>query len=101
MIEASPTNAFLVIGASLCPLLLMVLLIGFLWAVGTAVRQSIARLQRLHSIPCDQCVYFTGCHHLKCTVHPCKALTEDAVDCLDFEPALYSKSCCSSRCKPQ
>jgi hypothetical protein len=100
MIEASLINAFLVAGASLCPLSLIILLFGFFWAVSIAIRESTARLKRLHSIPCDRCLYFTGCHYLKCTVHPCKAFTEDAVDCLDFEPALYSKSCCSSRCKP-
>jgi hypothetical protein len=100
MIEASLTNAFLVMGASLCPLSLIVGLLGFLWAIGMAIRESVAQLKRLHSIPCDQCVYFTGCHYLKCAVHPSRALTEDAADCLDFEPALYSKTCCSSRCKP-
>lgn len=100
MLEPSLTNLFLVVGTSLCPLSLIALLIGFLWAVSVAIRESTTRLKRLHSIPCDRCLYFTGCHYLKCTVHPCKALTEDAVDCLDFEPALSSQSCCSSRCKP-
>jgi hypothetical protein len=100
MQESALSNIFLIAGASLCPLSLLALLIGFSWAVGVAIRESVVRLRRLHSIPCDRCVYFTGCHYLKCTVHPAKALSEDAIECLDFEPALHGKSCCSSRCKP-
>ncbi|NEO99174.1 MAG: hypothetical protein F6K58_10920 [Symploca sp. SIO2E9] len=83
----------------LCPLSLLALLVGFLYAVIVAWQESVVRLKRLHSIPCNRCVYFTGCHYLKCTVNPYKALTEDAVDCLDFEPTLHSKTCCSNHCK--
>ncbi len=42
--------------------------------------------KRLHQIPCAKCQYFTGNHHLKCTVQPCFALTEEAINCLDFCP---------------
>ena len=100
MIGTILNNLFLIAGASLCPLSLLVLLGGFLWAAGSALQEGLMQLKRLHSIPCDRCLYFTGCHYLKCTVHPCKALTEKAVDCIDFEPAAYSKSCCPGRCKP-
>ncbi|NEO30004.1 MAG: hypothetical protein F6K36_06045 [Symploca sp. SIO3C6] len=99
MIEAVLNDTLLIAGTLLCPLSLLALLVGFLYAVGVAWRESCVRLKQLHSIPCDRCVYFTGCHYLKCTVHPCKALTEDAVDCLDFEPTLYSKPCFSNHCK--
>jgi hypothetical protein len=99
MIAISVKNIVLVAGMSLCPLSLGALLIGFLWAVSVAIRESVTQLGRLHSIPCNRCLYFTGCHHLKCTVHPYKALTEDAIDCLDFEPVQHSRSCCSNRCK--
>jgi hypothetical protein len=99
MQESALSNILLIAGASLYPLSLLTLLVGFLWAVGVAIRESVARLKRLHSIPCDCCVYFTGCHHLKCTVHPSKALTEDAIDCLDFEPSVHGKSGCSSQYK--
>lgn len=43
-------------------------------------------LIRLHQIPCDRCTFFTGEFNLKCTVHPCKAFNERAIDCLDYEP---------------
>lgn len=37
-------------------------------------------------MPCSRCAFFTGSYHLKCTVHPCKALSEEAIGCLDYEP---------------
>ncbi|WP_199464382.1 hypothetical protein [Acaryochloris thomasi] len=45
--------------------------------------QGITHLKRLHSIPCHRCAYFTGHYQLKCTVHPCEALTEQAINCPD------------------
>jgi TRAP-type C4-dicarboxylate transport system permease small subunit len=43
------------------------------------------RLQRLHQIPCSNCLFFTGEYNLKCPVHPCKALSEEAIDCVDYQ----------------
>lgn len=97
--EAVLTDTFLIVRAMLCPLSLLALLVAFLYAVIVAWQESVVHLKRLHSIPCNRCVYFIGCHYLKCTVNPSKALTEDAVDCLDFEPTLHSKPCCSNHCK--
>ena len=48
-----------------------------------------SQLKRLHQIPCHRCVFFTGEHNLKCTVHPYKAFKEEAIDCSDFN---YIKS---------
>jgi hypothetical protein len=92
MVATALITSCLTIGAMLCPIALIALLIGFLWAVSIALRESTARLKRLHSIPCDRCVYFTGNRYLQCTVHPYKAFTEDAVDCYDFESIRCSKS---------
>ena len=61
------------------------LIAGFAWSLQLALREGIVNLKRLHSIPCSNCVYFTGDYHLKCTVHPKAALTEDALKCSDFE----------------
>jgi hypothetical protein len=47
-----------------------------------------SNLVRLHQIPCDRCAFFTGEFNLKCTVHPCKAFNERAIDCLDYEPVI-------------
>jgi hypothetical protein len=63
-----------------------------LWS---AVRDTAAQAQQMHQIPCSTCRFFTSSHHLKCTVHPSRALTEAAIDCPDYEPATsdYSHLC--------
>lgn len=61
----------------------IVLLIS--WSLWTAVRDTIAQSRQMHQIPCANCEFFTSDYHLKCTVHPSKALTEDAIDCADYE----------------
>jgi hypothetical protein len=43
----------------------------------------------LHQIPCPDCMYFTGDYRLKCPVHPIEALSEEALNCKDFEPKTY------------
>jgi hypothetical protein len=48
-------------------------------------------LKRLHQIPCSNCVFFTGEYNLKCTVHPCNALSEEAIGCKDYERAKDTK----------
>ena len=63
---------------------LVVLMMLNIWAF---VRDSIARAKQMHRIPCADCRFFTGDYHLKCTVHPGRALSEEAIGCQDFEPA--------------
>ncbi len=55
-----------------------------LWTVSTATRDAIAIGKRLHQIPCANCQFFTGDYHLKCTVRPKQALTEEAIYCSDY-----------------
>lgn len=62
------------------------LLTIFLSSTWVAARDGIARVKRLHQIPCSGCQFFTGEYTLKCTVHPISALTEEAIDCSDFCP---------------
>jgi hypothetical protein len=76
---------------SLCRIAIWIGLIGFILALGLAVRDGFSRLRRLHQIPCSHCAFFTGDYRLKCTVHPCSALSEDAIDCLDYEPLTRSQ----------
>jgi hypothetical protein len=83
----------------LCPIAIASLLVGFTIASYRALHDGIAQLKHLHQIPCDRCVFFTGCYHLKCTVHPSKAMTADAVGCLDFDPAVSTRTPCSPCCK--
>jgi hypothetical protein len=74
------------IAVIVCPLTIWGLLTGLILAICLAVRDGIDRLQRLHQIPCSHCAFYTGDHRLKCTVHPCRALSEEAIACLDYEP---------------
>ena len=50
----------------------------------------------LHEVPCAGCEYFTNDYRLKCTVHPVKACSPEALGCLDFEP---KTDCCNANQK--
>lgn len=65
------------------------------------LRQGILYLKRLHEIPCHSCTYFTNNYCLKCTVHPSRALTEEAIACADYEPATTATTPCSQTCNKQ
>jgi len=62
---------------------LVFLVLGNLW---TTTRDGVETLKQLHQIPCANCQFFTGDYHLKCTVHPSEALSEAAINCLDYWP---------------
>jgi hypothetical protein len=64
-----------------------------------SIRDGIAHLKKLHQIPCDRCVFFTGTYHLKCTINPCAAFTEEAIQCRDFEPRSNLQPTCSRKSK--
>lgn len=87
------------IATPLCLVSIVSLLTILLWSIWIATQDGIARLKRLHQVPCSGCVYFTGDYRLKCTVHPCKALTEDAINCIDYEPAKHQLRCRAKACK--
>jgi hypothetical protein len=70
----------------LCPILILMVSGFFCLSIYLAMKDAITRVRRLHQIPCSRCAFFTGDYRLKCTVHPCKALSEEAIDCLDYEP---------------
>lgn len=56
------------------------------WGLWCTFRDGIANAKRMHKIPCAHCQYFTGDYHLKCTVRPTLALSEAAIDCIDYAP---------------
>ncbi|MDY6938544.1 MAG: hypothetical protein SWY16_12835 [Cyanobacteriota bacterium] len=70
----------------ICFVAIWSLLSFFMWSAWQALRQGTVHLKRLHGIPCDRCVFFTGDFRLKCTVRPLEAMTEEALECRDFEP---------------
>ena len=54
-------------------------------------RQGVNYLKRLHQIPCYKCVYFTRDYRLKCPVNPIVALSEEAINCRDFQAKYNDK----------
>ena len=85
--------------AGICGILLLCV-----WRVLHTLRQGASYVKRLHQIPCSQCTYFTGDYRLKCAVHPISALTEDAINCVDYvadSPACGEQMCkAMSACQP-
>jgi hypothetical protein len=63
------------------------LLVSYCRAAWKTLRKDWQHLYRLHQIPCHRCAFFTGEYNLKCTVHPYKALNEDAIGCSDYQRA--------------
>ncbi len=62
------------------------LVILFGWSLWTAARDSVKTAQQMHQIPCSGCQYFTDNYRLKCTVNPSMANTEEAIECMDYQP---------------
>ncbi|MGB3493918.1 MAG: hypothetical protein WBA57_14410 [Elainellaceae cyanobacterium] len=58
---------------------------SFAWGIFSFLRDGTSRAKQMHQIPCSNCRYFTADYHLKCPVHPSKALSELAINCLDYE----------------
>ncbi len=51
-------------------------------------------LKKLHDIPCSGCDFFTNDYRLKCTIHPYKACSEEAIGCIDFEIKTVNCNAC-------
>ena len=56
------------------------------WSMWSAAKDGIATAQQMHQIPCTGCQYFTDDYRLKCTVNPSIANTEEAIECMDYQP---------------
>ncbi|WP_084227260.1 hypothetical protein [Nostoc sp. KVJ20] len=74
-----------------CTWTIIILFIGSFWLT---LKKGIIHLKTLHEIPCSGCEYFTNDYRLKCTVHPTKACSEQAIACIDFEPKTSSCNAC-------
>lgn len=66
---------------------ILLVLFFYLRSVWKNAQKNLTQLQRLHQIPCSNCLFFTGEYNLKCAVHPCKALSEEAIGCADYQAA--------------
>lgn len=70
------------------------LLARSIWFVVQEVTNQAARM---HQVPCANCQFFTNNYALKCTVHPETAMSEAAIDCPDYQSAIYSSKLPSER----
>lgn len=69
----------------ICLVLAWVVVLTAAWSVWSAVRDGVKSARRMHEIPCASCRFFTGNYTLKCPVHPTLALSEDAINCPDYD----------------
>ena len=76
-----------------CACVIMILFVRSIWLT---LKKGINYLKMLHQIPCHGCEYFTNDYRLKCTVHPIKACSEEAIACIDFEPKTSSCNACQN-----
>ncbi|NEP43760.1 MAG: hypothetical protein F6K18_28250 [Okeania sp. SIO2C2] len=66
------------------------LIILTFWSIIGALLDSVRRAKQMHEIPCANCLFFTGDYHLKCPVQPKVALSEKAINCIDYRPKSVS-----------
>jgi hypothetical protein len=84
---------------SICAILVWSGLISLVLSLFKTVQQGFNHLKKLHQVPCDRCAFHTGSYLLKCTVHPSKAFSEDAIGCMDYEPSGDRVARCQKPCK--
>jgi hypothetical protein len=81
----------LLISIIFSPIILSVILLSIIWS-GNTDQENLSLLKQTAHEPCGHCIYFTGSHHLTCTVHPQTALTAEAINCFDFQSAATLRS---------
>lgn len=88
-----PLHAYLV---PICFFAAWVVLLLFLANVWALSGDTVIYASRMHQIPCANCRFFTENYQLKCTIHPIEALTEEAINCPDYQSNNYTFSFNSS-----
>lgn len=61
---------------------------------GLMLNKGTNHLKKIHDIPCSGCDFFTNDYRLKCTIHPYKACSEEAIGCIDFEAKTVNCNAC-------
>ncbi len=74
----------------ICFLCAWTLIILVAWSLWITARDTVSKAQAMHQVPCTGCQFFTQDYRLKCTVHPCIANTEEAINCRDYQPKTNS-----------
>ncbi|MBE9116104.1 hypothetical protein IQ249_09375 [Lusitaniella coriacea LEGE 07157] len=63
--------------------------IALVWGLISMARDATTTAKRMHEVPCTTCRFFTDNYHLKCSVQPTIAETEEAIGCRDYSPQKY------------
>ncbi|MEM6520759.1 MAG: hypothetical protein AAF892_07285 [Cyanobacteria bacterium P01_D01_bin.71] len=87
MVQLYVSNALLLIGITLSPVLWLIVVGWFVYSAVRGLYRQLIQIRQLQAMPCHRCVYFSGCEQLQCAVNPYSALTESAKDCKDFTPS--------------
>jgi hypothetical protein len=67
-------------------LLLIVIFAESIGGKGFHKTTKIKTNAQLKPLPCESCHFFIDNPHLKCAIHPTKALTPLALNCQDYQP---------------
>lgn len=70
----------------ICFVLAWGLILLIAWVILGAIANTYKQARTMHQIPCANCHFFTGNYFLKCPVQPRIALSENAIDCPDYDP---------------
>jgi hypothetical protein len=80
----SATDAGLMFSVSILTLFIICMLIYLFFP--KSPQQNLLSLKQNPKIPCDRCQFFGRNSYLQCAIHPLTAATENAADCIDYEP---------------
>ncbi|AFZ21530.1 hypothetical protein [Allocoleopsis franciscana] len=70
-------------------LFILLLIVIFVERIGGKFFRKTTKVKtnaQLKPLPCESCRFFIDNPHLKCAVHPAKALTPLALNCQDYHP---------------
>ncbi|MGI0484450.1 hypothetical protein ACN4EK_03375 [Pantanalinema rosaneae CENA516] len=75
-------------------LILLCFIIAFIVSSFPSVPKLTQRIifKRSSKIPCQNCRFFSNSSYLKCAVHPMSAMTQNAIDCSDYQSPQKSHS---------
>jgi hypothetical protein len=69
----------------LAPIIFLTMAGAVIW-YRLKLSHSVDKLNSSQKIPCQKCRFFSNNKYLKCTVHPSSVLTEEAINCRDYQP---------------
>lgn len=75
----------------LSPIIFLAMIGGIFFYKLKLLKQA-SSLKTIPETRCQNCRFFSNNHYLKCTVHPYTVLTEEAINCPDYNPQAKKSS---------